>query len=277
MLVYFKIIIRTITIVLLIHGKNLLTAQQVHGNDQDFYQAVKVETGLFKYASVDEIYTNQIYPGTGLITTVGFENHKKILSKYRLGFSYLKRYPDGNKNNDYPVETDDRLRVIEHMHIEASTFHCLHLFTIKKTIPIYAALDWFTSADLVANYSMTPELLLSTLAPGLYSEYKRRRHLVHCSLTTSVLSYTCRSNYSNVVAQDYERYEGWDFIRSNSRIQGFNSFQSVFFNLSYSYQLNNKLYTEAGYSFRYISDAIPRNLSVVTGLYQIGLIYKFLQ
>lgn len=262
---------------LLIIGEHPLFAQQIPGNDEDFHQAIKVETGLFRYASVDEIYTNQIYPGTGIITTIGYVNRKKIISFYQLGFSYLKRYPDGNKNEDYPLDKDNRLRVIKHLHVEASSLHCFHLITIKKSIPVYAALNWITAADLVTNYSMTPELLMSTLAPGFYSEYKWRKHWLHCSFTTSVLSYTCRSNYSNVIAQDYEKYKTWDFVKTNSHIQGINSLQSIFFNLSYSYYLNNRLNMTAGYQFRYIHNAIPRNLELVTGIYQVGLTYKFLQ
>ncbi|MBN1143445.1 MAG: hypothetical protein JXA72_03445 [Bacteroidales bacterium] len=261
----------------MIIGEKQLLAQQIPVNDQGFHKAVKLETGIFKYASVDEIYTNQIYPGTGFITTIGFENRRRVLSSTTMGFSLLKRYPDGNKNNEYPLEADNRLRVIKHLHFEASSFHCFHLFTIRKSLPIYAALNWFTTADLVTNYGMTPELLLSTMAPGIYSEYVWRRHLVSFSFTTSVLSYTCRSNYSNVIAQDFEKYEKWDFIRSNSRIQGINSFRSVFLNLLYTYQLSDKFCMNASYNFRYINDAIPRNLRLVTGIYQLGLTYKFQQ
>ncbi len=270
-----NIFIKILTIILLIIGRNQLLAQQMPANDQGFHKAVKLETGLFTYASVDEIFTNQIYPGTGFLTAIGYENRKKILSFYRLGFSYLKRYPDGNKNNEYRLEADNRLRVIKHLHFEASSFHCFHLITIKKTIPIYAALNWFTSADLVTNYGMTPELLLSTLAPGIYSEYLWRRHLVSFSFTTSVLSYTCRSNYSNVMAQDFENRKKWDFIKSNSRIQGISSFQGIFLNLLYTCQLSDKLCINGSYNFRYINDPIPRNLRLVTGIYQLGLTYKF--
>lgn len=269
------IFLRTLTIILLIIAKNQLLAQQMPANDQGFHKAVKLETGLFKYASVDEIFTSQIYPGTGFITTIGFEKRRRILSCTNLGFSFLKRYPDGNKNNEYPAEADNRLREIKHLHIEASSFHCFHLITIRKSLPVYAALNWFTSADLVTNYGMTPELLLSTLAPGIYTEYLLRRHLVGFSFTTSLLSYTCRSNYSNVQAQDFEKYEKWDFIRSNSRIQGIKSLQSVFLNLTYTYQLSDKIYMNASYNFRYINDAIPRNLRLVSGIYQVGLTYKF--
>ncbi|MFO7370961.1 MAG: hypothetical protein R6X09_11900 [Bacteroidales bacterium] len=262
---------------LLTHGEHNLTAQQVPDNDQDSGKAIKIETGLINYASIDELYTNQVYPGTGFITTIGFEKRKRILSSTSLGFSLFKRYPDGNKENEYPLETDNRLRVIKHLHFEASSFHCFHLITIRKSLPIYAALNWFTSADLVTNYGMTPELLLSTLAPGIYSEYVWRRHLVGFSFTTSLLSYTCRSNYSNVIAQDFEKYEKWDFIRSNSRIQGIRSLQSVFLNLLYTNQLSDKLCINASYNFRYINDAIPRNLRLVSGIYQVGITYKFQQ
>jgi hypothetical protein len=90
-----------------------------------------------------------------------------------------------------------------------------------------------------------------------------------------VVAYTCRSNYSNVMAQDYEQLSIWQFIKSNSRIQSVNSFQTAYAGLLYHYAFSDKLNGVAYYNFRYMNNVKPRQLTAVSGVYGMGLTYNF--
>jgi hypothetical protein len=233
-------------------------------------------TGYFSYASIDELFAGQIYSGGGPFIGISHAKQKKITSQTHYSFAYFDRYPENLNLYENVVASNSRLRQIKHLHFEVDDYY---IFAIRRysheNFKVSFLLNWFTSVDLTVNNSMMPEQLLSSIAPGIKLDYINGKHSIEGHISAVVVAYTCRSNYSNVMAQDYEQLSIWQFIKSNSRIQSVNSFQTAYAGLLYHYAFSDKLNGVAYYNFRYMNNVKPRQLTAVSGVYGMGLTYNF--
>lgn len=254
------------------HSANALNETE---QKQSNKKSVFLRSGMYRSASMDELYSTSIYAGQAQLWSVGFEKHKKRLTSTIFNFSMLDRYPMDLDIYESTVRADHRLRMLDNLHFDVNDMYCFPIKLNSKDLSAYFALHWFTSFDLILNHEMMPELILSTIAPGVYAEYNLKKHSIEGSISGSLLSYSCRNNYSNVLIQDFEQISFFDFIKNNSRILFPNSLQSVFIQINYSYSLFENWSVLAGYNFRYIHNAEPRTLKSVSGLYNLGLAYKF--
>ena len=94
----------------------------------------------------------------------------------------------------------------------------------------------------------------------------RRRFLFFC--------FVLRNNYHTSSAQD-EVLSGFDYVKENGRFCFPDKLFILYAQVSYSYSLSQRFNVGMQYGFRYISDIEPRTLKSVSGLYSIGLTYKF--
>jgi hypothetical protein len=238
-------------------------------------RTISLQTGYINYGSIDELYSTDIYSGGGMLWSIGFEKKKKVYSRTGFNFSLFNRYPKNTLIDDRVAPENHRFKVINHLHLDISDRYFFPIKIQSERIELYALLQWFTSIDIIRNQSMMPELLLSSLAPGVFAEYSYGKHSIDASAATSLISYTCRSNYSNFLVQDYEKLSIWEFVKVNSRIQSPFSFRTLLLQFDYKYSLSPRWSVKTGYSFRYMHNDIPRTLKVVTGIYRTSFGYTF--
>jgi hypothetical protein len=238
-------------------------------------RALSITTGYFNYASVDKLFTGQIYAGGG--TFIGFSHakQKKFNNQTHYRFAYFDRFPKNLNLDENVVASNSRLRQINHLHFEVDHYFNMPVSKYStENFKVSFLVNWLTSVDLTMNNNMMPEQLLSLIAPGIKLEYRNDKQRIEGHISTAVVAYTCRANYSNVIAQDYEQLSNWQFIKSNSRIQSFNSLQTINAGIFYQYAFSNKIDGVVYYNFRFMNNAIPRQLTSATGVYGIGLTYN---
>ena len=249
-----------------------LKAQDNHQSEDLRKRTLNFSTGYFNYASVDKLFADQIYSGSGPIIGVSIYKQKKFIQQINFRFASLHRTPKDIVIQKYIVDSDSRLKRINHLHLEVDAFY---LFPIRKysseNFTVSYLINWFTSIDLIKNNNMMPEQLLSSIAPGLNVEYSREKHRLEGRLSTALISYTCRANYSNVIQQDFEKLNYRQFIQSNSRVQFPGSLQSLFAGINYEYGFSKRTKGTVYYHFCYLHNSKPRPLWAVTGFYGLGL------
>ena len=232
-----------------------------------------LSTGYFNYASIDKLFAGQIYSGGGTFIGFSHANQKKFNNQTHYRFAYFDRYPDNLNLYENVVALSSRLRQINHLHFEVD--HYFNMPVCKYYFKVSFLVNWFTSVDLTMNDNMMPEQLLSSIALGIKLEYISGTHRIDGQFSSAVVAYTCRSNYSNVITQDYEQLSNLQFIKSNSRIQLVNSLQTANVGILYLYAFSNKINGVVYYNFRFMNNAIPRQLNSVIGIYDIGFTYNF--
>lgn len=253
-----------------------LKAQDINKSEDLRKRTLNFSTGYFNYASVDKLFADQIYSGGGPFLGISIGKQKKFLRQTTFRFASFSRTPKDMVLHENIVDPDSRLARINHLHLEMDAFY---LFPIRKystgNITVSFLINWFTSIDLAMNNNMMPEQLLSSIAPGLHVEYSREKHRIEGRLSTALISYTCRANYSNVIQQDYEKLNILKFIKTNSRVQFPGSLQSLFAGINYDYAFSERTQGTVYYHFRYLHNSNPRPLSVVTGIYGFGITFNF--
>jgi hypothetical protein len=253
-----------------------LKAQDINGSDDFRKRTLNFSTGYFNYASIDKLFADQIYSGGGPFLGISIGKQKKFFRQTAFRFASFSRTPKNMVLHEYIVDSDSHLARINHLHLEVDA---LYLFPIRKYSTEYITLsflvNWFTSIDLTMNNNMMPEQLLSSIAPGLHVEYSREKHRLEGRLSTALISYTCRANYSNVIQQDYEKLNIPKFIKTNSRVQFPGSLQNLLAGINYEYDFSDRTQGTVYYHFRYLHNSKPRPLSVVTGIYGFGITFNF--
>lgn len=253
-----------------------LKAQDINKSEDLRKRTLNFSTGYFNYASVDKLFADQIYSGGAPFLGISIGKQKKFFRQTTFRFASFSRTPKDMVLHENIVDPDSRLARINHLHLEADAFY---LIPIRKystgNISVSFLINWFTSIDLAMNNNMMPEQLLSSIALGLHVEYSREKHRFEGRLSTALISYTCRANYSNVIQQDYEKLNIPKFIKTNSRVQFPGSLQSLLAGVNYEYDFSDRTQGRIYYHFRYLHNSKPRPLSVVTGIYGFGINFNF--
>lgn len=266
---YFIILIGFITI-------SGLKAQEINKDEDLRKRTLTFSSGYFNYASVDKLFADQIYSGGGPFLGISIGKQKKFIRQTTFRFASFSRTPKDMVLYENIVDPDSRLARINHLHLEVDA---IYLFPIRKfssgNLALSFLINWFTSIDLTMNNSMMPEQLLSSIAPGLHVKYSLEKHRFEGHLSTALISYTCRANYSNVIQQDYEKLNIPKFIKTNSRVQFPGSLQSLFAVLNYEYAFTERTKGTVYYHFRCLHNSKPRPLSFVTGIYGFGITFNF--
>jgi hypothetical protein len=252
-----------------------LKAQDINKSEDLRKRTLNFSTGYFNYASVDKLFSDQIYSGGAPFLGISIGKQKKFFRQTTFRFARFSRTPKDMVLHENMVDMDSRLARINHLHLEADAFY---LIPIRKysteNITVSFLLNWFTSVDLTMNNNMMPEQLLSSIAPGLHVKYSREKHRIEGRLSTALTSYTCRANYSNMIQQDYEKLNILKFLQSNSRVQFPGTLQSLFAGINYDYAFSERTQGTVYYHFRYLHNSRPRPLSVVTGIYGFGITFN---
>ena len=236
----------------------------------------QVHSGYFNYASLDNLFSDNVYSGGNLFYEIAFDMRKNILVQTSVNFSIFDRKPKSLTLYPSIVSSDSRLNRIHQLHFELENSYSFPILKGRfANVNLYITGNWFTSGDYVLDdNSMNPELLVSSIAPGLYGEYYLKALLLYTHLSSTLISYTCRNNYSNYRYADYEEYGPSDFFRENSHIQFPNSLGAFLTNTGCKVNLTNRFGVQIEYHFRYLYDSEPRILKSITSIYSLGLFYR---
>jgi len=254
----------------------LLPGQNSDGDDDPKRSTLDFSTGYFNYASIDALFSGNIYSGGAPFISVGYQKQKRTPTQTIFRLAYINRYPHSLNLHETVVPATSNLRLINHMHFEVDDFYFFPVPGLSRNnLTVSIMLNWFSSIDLTMNNRMMPEQLLSTIAPGFMMDFNHSRHHIQARVSTALISYTCRSNYSNTLPQDYEKLSIGRFIRINSRLQLPNSLQTIFSEINYKYSFSDKIGGVVYYNFRYLHNAKPRTLAAVSGTYGFGIYFKY--
>ena len=238
---------------------------------------LELNTGYYNLGSVDELYSYNLYSGGNICYGLKYYFGKRM-ARQQLSFMYamVDREPGSLVLADNVVAEDDRERVLNSFLFEAvySYQYPLNLFH-SGLFHFYVTGDWMTTFNITTNDYDVPELIVSGLAPGALIEATLKRNRLMCRLSIPVIAWTLRNNYSLSMTQDYEELDNFLFIRQNDQLQFINTLFAVNAEIGYTCSVSKWFDIGCEYSFRYMYNSSPRELKSVTGIYTIGLTYKF--
>lgn len=266
-LVYIALFLRASTI----FASDTIGPIRTHGVQYDY----QINSGYINYASLDALFSDNVYSGGNLFYEIAFGIRNKILIQTFAGFSVFDRKPKSLKLYSTINPPESRFNTINHLHFELDNSYNFQVFKDRfNNIKLYISGNWFTIGDYVINDFMDPELLLSSIAPGFYGEYRSIKFLFYIRFSSPLLSYTCRNNYSFSRASDYEEYGPSDFLKENSRIQFPNSIVGFFMQSGCELRLSTHIDVLLEYHLRYLKDTEPRLLKSITSIYSVGFLYR---
>ena len=235
---------------------------------------LSVTAGYLNLGSVDELYSYSRYSGNSVFPRVrleGIDEGAKEVTDIKL--TVMNRYPSVDLPED--IMYYNRLEYLQtFLYEQNETFNYPEPRISNEKHKFYYAINWYTYVNITLNSASMPELLLSSLGPGMTYAFKHGRHHLYASASAALVSYTCRNSYGAGLAQDYERFSFLKFIVGNSRIQTVLNLQTVLANINYQFDLNEKTYLEFNYDFRFIHDSKPRNLTSASGMYSMGVGFR---
>jgi hypothetical protein len=238
---------------------------------------LQLNAGYYNLGSIDEIYSYNLYSGSDFCYGVKYTRGKKPVRQIlSMRFSMIDRYPGSLKLSDNIVASDARERCLHSFLFEAfDTYQFPVNLKGVDFLRFWVTGTWLTTVNITTNSNGVPELIQSGLAPGAFLETNFSRHNFHCQLSIPIISWTVRNNYSQSMTQNYEKLDKFYFVRMNDQLQFPNSLIAVYSNVGYDFSISKRFKLECGYDFRYMYNSSPRKLELVSGIYTLGLTYKF--
>lgn len=263
--------------VILISLQNLFCIAQNEKVENKEFRKIGINSGLFNYASIDELYSPAIFTGKAPVYGFKFLNGKEnkhhqlslrlsILERTRKSIRFSTSYfSNGDFNivkNGFFFESVDNYRFLI-PRISGSAFK------------VFFDGTWLTTVNIITNANGLPELIQSGLAAGAFAEKTFKNHHFKASVSVPVIAWTVRNNYSMSRTQNYEKLSKLAFIVHNSQLQFLNTLMAMNTSLEYEYFISKRFSIEGEYNFRYMRNTSPRQLDAVTGIYSINLFYFF--
>jgi hypothetical protein len=262
---------------LLIYSTHLFSSNSDCYTEAKYPKKLQVNAGYYNLGSVDEIYSSSLYSGSnicyGLKYTSGKKPVRQILS---MKFSMIDRRPGSLTLTNDIVAQNARERVINSFLFEVfDTYQFPIELKGADFLQFWVTGTWLTTVNITSNSNGVPELVQSGLAPGAFLETNFPRHNFHCQLFVPIISWTVRNNYSQSMTQNYEVLSKFYFVKMNDQLQFPNTLVAVYSEIGYDFNISKKLNLECEYNFRYMYNSSPRKLESVSGIYSLGLTYKF--
>ena len=263
------------TIILFITSAGLLFASKP--DVLRYPKELQLNAGYYNLGSVDEIYSYNLYSGSDICYGITYTHGKKPVRQIlTMRFSMIKRHPGSLILSDNIFANDSRERYLNSFLFEVfDTYQFPISLKGADFLRFWVTGTWLTSVNLTTNSNSVPELIQSGLAPGAFLETNFPRHNFHCQLSVPIISWTIRNNYSQSMTQNYEKLDKFYFIKMNDQLQFPNTLLAVYSNIGYDFSISRKFKLGYNYDFRYIYNSSPRKLKSVSGIYTLGLTYKF--
>ena len=201
------------------------------------------------------------------------EEGDRFYETSNIKLTLIPRIPSADISVDEPYY--NRLAYLLSFVYEQQDADCYLLPSLSNNYSkFYAILNWYTYVNISVNAAGIPELLLFSLGPGMGYSFEYSKHHLRVQLATNLLAYTCRNNYAVGITQNYERLNYLKFILGNSMNQTTFSLQTILSGFYFIYDINEKLYINAHYDYRFIHDSKPRTLISSAGYYSLGIGFK---
>ena len=238
---------------------------------------IGLNTGLYNYGSIDELYSFALYSGKGINYGLKFwngTNKRNHLLALRL--TNIDRQPHGLEVDPNYFDATDPILIKNSFLFEAVDHY---RYLIKKLnnkhIKLYGQAVWLTSVNITSNAYSLPELIQSGLGTGLYSTAALKKHQFSVEVHVPVITLTVRNNYSMSMTQNFERLSKLTFIKQNIQLQFPNSIMAIYSAFQYEYAISKHFSVEGEYHFRYMLNTSPQPLRAATGIYSINLYFNF--
>lgn len=232
---------------------------------------IGIYSGYLSLSSIDELYSFQKYSG-GNIFVGAFYTYSKDKNIHHISttFSYLQRTPDIPSTPSYVQFYESRYKSIYSMVSDINYSFLRKVYNGNPGI--------YISGNLFNHFNMSndgnPEIYYTSVGAGLFVNYTFKKQSIGLATSFPVFSFVLRNNYHTSSAQN-ERSTGLDYVKENGRFSFPDKLFVINAQIAYSYSLSRHFDFGIQYGFRYISDSEPRNLQSVSGLYSLGLTYKF--
>jgi hypothetical protein len=199
---------------------------------------------------------------------------KNIYIQTSAALSIFDRKPKSLSIDPSVIYLNDRFTTIQHLHFEIDNSYRFQILKGNiSNLKLYLTGSWFTVGDYIINENMNPELLSSSISPGVYSEYTLKKLLVYLRFSLPLVSFTCRSAYSFARSESYEEFGPIEFLKEYSNLQLPNSLSIICASVGGQKILSNHIGIQAYYSFRYVNNSEPRVLKSISSTYSFGLFY----
>ena len=221
---------------------------------------LSVRSGLARVASKNELYSYRVYKGNNIFYSLSASLNYEIIShKFSAYYTHINR-----------ISLDKKLE--SGLHLINFSYDLIYKAYAKDNFNIYALLNSSTSAN-VTRYTNVTELVISSIAPGVYMEYNELPVIFDFRLSLPVLSLAYRDNYSISRMSSLEEYHF-----SDTDAPRFESFKNMFiieFCLGGKVKLNEDFTLGLSYDFKYVKYSYPRTLELVNPSYCIELSSSF--
>lgn len=241
------------------------------------YHKIGVNTGLFNFGSIDELYSFASYHGKALSYGVKIwdgnsdRNHLLLLK-----YSYIKRHPSAINIDPVYFSKEDPNVLKNSFMFEAFDYYRYRIKRIEsKHIKLYGEGIWQTTVNITTNATGLPELIQSGIGAGLFAVFDLQKHKFAIDLNTPLLSLSVRNCYSMSLTQNYEKLNKLVFVKQNAQIQFSNTLFCLNSSFEYEYVVTQQLSLSVEYNFRKMLNLSPRPLRSVTGIYVFNIYYKF--
>jgi hypothetical protein len=232
---------------------------------------IGIYTGYLSLSSIDELYSFQKYSGGNVFGGVSYAySSGKNIHQIYTAFSSLRRSAEKPSLPSYVQFYESRYKGIYSVCYDINYSFLRKVFHRNPCI--------YVSGHLFNHFNMSndgnPEIYYTSIGAGLYVTYEYKRQQIGFASSFPFFSFVLRNNYHTSSAQD-EVLSGFDYVKENGRFCFPDKLFILYAQVSYSYSLSQRFNVGMQYGFRYISDIEPRTLKSVSGLYSIGLTYKF--
>ncbi|HLO59542.1 MAG TPA: hypothetical protein VK179_12420 [Bacteroidales bacterium] len=232
---------------------------------------ISVFGGLWNLASIDEMYSFQKFYGDHMFWGLSFAltstRHRHLIT---VQYSEITRRPENFIYTEGLVE--QRYKQMKSLLVDVD--YSYQRLVLQGNLSVYVLMNCMNAS----NYTLKeddPEIFLSSVAPGVELQYRKKKHYFGLDITIPVISLALREPYYISNPQTGDHISQMEHIEDNLKVQSFGSLKVLNSLVHYQYRFSQQVAFDARYQYRYISDRVPRPLRSVSGIYSAGLTFIF--
>lgn len=253
----------------------LLVLNVVHCNaftyepDSISKSEIQFNGGIYNLNSIDQMYSGKMYSGISRFVGIGYSHYNQKSRHHIDGlYSGISRIP-------YNLPLDGDQVYFGNGSVTSDVYHLNYTYFYKVKQNKVKKLNLFVTGSLFnfVNFTRTSyyELMSSTLAPGVYIESKGLKKHFYMQVSATLFSVISRNNYATSIGGKFNISD----VSKNTRVLMLNKFRGVYANIGCSFYLFKKTFINVQYNLDYLKITYPRELTSVSGIYSIGISYKF--
>jgi hypothetical protein len=272
-----KTIIITGVVFILFSSVSLFGSETNNQRNPKNDKKIQLNAGYYNLGSIDEIYSYNCYSGSNLCYGLKYYYGKGPAREFTaFRFATINRTPGSLTIDKNVVGENARERVLNSIIFDA-IYSCQYPINLQlgSHFSFFVTGDWITTINITSNSYGAPELIRTGISPGAMLEANLKKHTFSGRFSVPFISWTIRNNYSQSMTQNYESLNKLAFVKQNDQLQFPNTLMEIDTEFEYNFNLSKHFNIGCEYDFRYMYNSSPRKLESVTGIYSLGLTYKF--